>query len=141
VEFTEYREILAGIRADTEGADPLWDEATARLVKRAEGPAQVHEAAPELHTHTIEEYLARPYPLMMEDLAILVEYVAEREDAIAATGTAEAFGDAVKELKTMPWSDQEALTLKRLEALVPRVVQKEAETSNRPTAAPAPPPM
>ena len=140
MEFAEYRSHVQAMDQTSSAEDALWQEGIDRLSKRLEGPTQIHEGPAILTPSDIDEMLAREYPMMLEDLALLVEYTLGQEDAYIKPGTAARLAERVEELKDRPWVSTQQISLRRLESAVELLPDAESIDTPPPANYLPPPP-
>ena len=138
MDFTGYRNEVNGMASTATDEDPLWKEGISRLAKSIEGPAQIHEATPALVPSDIDEMLAREYPMMLEDIALRIEYVISHEGCRIKKGTAERLTSQLKKLQELPWSPEQQVSLRRLESAASQLPALEQE-GQPPNLSPPPP--
>lgn len=138
--FEDYRREVNRLSAQGANTDPLWQEGISRLSTRLEGPLPVHDAAPTLTRSDIDERLAREFPMTLEDLAQHLEYVLARNDAYIQPGASMRLDERLTELRALPWTDEQQLSMGRLESAVPALQAREDPDSPPPPHLSLPPP-
>lgn len=138
MEFVDYREQVNAMRDAAAPGEALWTEGMSRLATRLVGPVQVHEAPPALTPENVDMMLAREYPTMLEDLALYVEYLANREGMYVGSGAADRLDARIREIEDSPRSEEEQHSLVRLRSLVGYL--RSVESTNPPPARASPPP-
>lgn len=137
--FDSFRGRVQQLLQDADNEDPVWREGLTRLAERLKGPIAVHIGPPTLTPHDVEEMLARPYPAMLEDLALLTEYVTSKPESYIQNGTAQLLDERLRELAEQPWNEEQENALRRLQEFVTRIRALEKDGPPPPNL-PAPPP-
>jgi len=122
-DFEQYRENVAEMLAATE--DRQWTKGLKRLAEQLEGPAAFHSGPPQLTVDDVDERLARPYPTMIEDLALYIEYVLSADGHTVDKGAAENLEEYLAEFNKKPWTPEQEASLRRLQSLTRRVAAEE----------------
>jgi len=140
LEFSTFRNEVKRLQGEASGEDPLWAEGITRLADRIAGPVAVHSGAPTLTANDVDEMLAREYPMTLEDLAQHLEYVTGQEDAYVAPGTSDRLREHIAELQKLPWTENQQVSLTRLETLAEQLPAFEETSSGPPPNMLEPPP-
>ena len=140
LEFATFRNEVKRLQGEASGEDPLWAEGITRLADRIAGPVAVHSGAPTLTANDVDEMLAREYPMTLEDLAQHLEYVTGQEDAYVAPGTSDRLREHIAELQKLPWTENQQVSLTRLETLAEQLPAFEETSSGPPPNMLEPPP-
>ncbi|MCX7590678.1 MAG: hypothetical protein N2255_03520 [Kiritimatiellae bacterium] len=139
-EFESFRRIVNSLLSEAEKAqDEVWREGLSRLANRLKGPVKIHAGPPVLTPHDVEEMLARPFPMMLEDLALFVEYVIRKPQSYVQKGTSHRLLTCLQEVARQPLSEDEQNALRRLESFILPLGSMEKEEPVPPHVPIAPP--
>ncbi len=138
MDFPEYRNAVNAMAGSATDADPLWKDGISRLAKSIEGPAEILEKPQALLPSDIDEMLAIEYPMMLEDLALRIEYVMSHPDCFIQKGTADRLNSHIGKLRDLPWSPEQQVALRRIESAAAAIPALEEQ--DPPPHVTAPPP-
>jgi hypothetical protein len=125
--FEDYRAAVQEELNRTRGDEPsIWQMGLAQLAQRLEGPVEVHAGPAVLTTHDIEAMTAREVPTMYEDLALRVEMMARQPDSVFDHGVLDKLNDVIAQARKYPLADDQANALRRIELLMPTLVESSA---------------
>jgi hypothetical protein len=139
MDFESYRDEIGNMKTASSAEDPVWQEGIARLAQSLEGPIPVHTGPATLTPSDVDQLLAREYPMSIEDLALRIEYVMGQDNAYVQPGTALRLQEHVVELEKRPWTEEQKMSLTRLNTLAEELPAFETE-GQAPGNVPEPPP-
>jgi len=140
LDFESFRSEVNQLQNQATSEDALWQEGITRLATRLQGPAQVHEGTATLRASDVDELLAREYPMSLEDLAQHLESIVGQEDAYVEQGTADRLNERIDQLKKQPWTEDQQVSLTRIETIAAQLPALEQAESEAPANATEPPP-
>ncbi len=138
--FTEFRDTVNTLKNQASADDALWQEGITRLADNLAGPVAVHENNTSLTASDVDEMLAREYPMTLEDLAQHLEYVAGHDEAFIQEGASARLAEHLAELKDRPWTEDQQVSLARIETIATQLAALERPASEAPPGVPQPPP-
>ena len=124
-EFAAYRDQINRMADQAPASE--WRESLKRLSEQLQGPVEIHTDPPAIGGDDIDERLARPYPTMLEDLALHIEGVLAAQDHFVEEDTATVLKEYVAELGNQPLDPEQQMSLKRLAALADALATKVKE--------------
>lgn len=118
LEFPDYRDrVYQELERSQDGGDLVWNAGLERLAERLEGPVEVHTDTRIIVPQDVDLMLAREYPAMFEDLALMLERSLERGNAIYAEGLDSRLELLLEESQRRPLSAGDRNALQRIESL------------------------
>lgn len=115
--FETYREQVGALALEADRGDAVWNEGLTRLDQSLQGPLPVLDRPPLLAPQGIDGLFARPYPMMLEDAVLAVEYTVQHDNGQVVQGTADRLLSYVSSLQQDPLSSEQHTALLRLQRL------------------------
>lgn len=133
--FEQYRDrVYAELERVDAAQDQVWSEGVVRLAERLEGPVEVHTDTQVIVPQNVDLMLAREYPAMYEDLALMLEQSMERADVIYAEGLIARLDTLMEQSQRIPLSSSDRNALQRIRTLMGQI--QESDISHLPPMAP-----
>ncbi len=140
VSFVEYRDTVNDLYQKSMADDAIWQEGIKRLSESLQGPVQVLSGTETLMVDDIDAALAREYPMTLEDLAQKLENTVSSDDSYIQEGTAKRLQERLKELNDRPWTEEQQISLNRINAIIQKLKEKEKPLEEAPPLNPGLPP-